>query len=297
MSAGPRAPIVLPQFTGPEFITVRSIRLALWQRAGTEPAIFFAHATGFHARCWDQIAARLPNRAFAVDIRGHGRSEKTAPPCHWPEFGKDTAALLEAAGIRGLIGVGHSMGAYALALAAARKPDAFSSLLLLDPVILPRAAYTGRASESHFARKRRNRWTGPTELYESYRERPPFRDWDPAVLRDYCDYGLLHAEDGNGFVLACPPEIEASIYEECTSAEADIYDQFPKVIAPVTLVRSARQLTTGVALDMGASPTAPDLATHFRRCRDVSTAYSHFIPMEAPEMVAAEIQNLIQKPV
>ena len=42
----------------------------------------------------------------------------------------------------------------------------------------------------------------------------------------------------------------------------------------------------GATMDMGASPTAPDLAKHFRLGRDVETPFSHFIPMEAPAFVA-----------
>jgi len=43
---------------------------------GRGPMLFFVHATGFHARVWDQIIARLPTaHSVALHQRGHGRSE------------------------------------------------------------------------------------------------------------------------------------------------------------------------------------------------------------------------------
>jgi len=72
--------------------------------------------------------------------------------------------------------------------------DAFAELILVDPVIMPPALYTGRPREAHYARKRRNDWRSPDEMFERFKDRPPFRDWDQAVLRDYCDYGLVPAE-------------------------------------------------------------------------------------------------------
>jgi pimeloyl-ACP methyl ester carboxylesterase len=45
--------------------------------------------------------------------------------------------------------------------------------------------------------------------------------------------------------------------------------------------------------DLAASPTAPDLASRFAHGREVVLPEaSHFIPMEEPEMVAAEIGKM-----
>ena len=45
-----------------------------WGQPGGQQ-VLLAHATGFHARCWDQIVAKLPAdwHIFALDMRGHGR--------------------------------------------------------------------------------------------------------------------------------------------------------------------------------------------------------------------------------
>jgi hypothetical protein len=53
--------------------------------------------------------------------------------------------------------------------------------------------------------------------------------------------------------------------------------------------------TPGV-FDLAASPTAIDLASKFTRGRDmVLPESSHYIPMERPDAVIAEIRRLLQE--
>jgi lipase len=272
-------------------IRVNDVELCVFEWEGEGRPIFLAHATGFHARCWDQVVAHLPGRhCYAVDMRGHGRSEKPAPPYNWLDFGRDVTALVQELGLQNAVGVGHSKGGHAVTYAAAHAPGAFGSLLLVDPVIMPKAAYKGFTPGEHFASRRRNEWASADEMYERFKDRAPFNSWQPAVLRDYCDYGVLPAPSGEGFVLACPPEIEAATY--LGSAGSDIYDEIARVDIPVRVLR-ARAREASVLSDMSGSPTTPDLASHFSRGEDVPLPeHTHFIPMEAPELVARHILEM-----
>src|SRR5258708_33699884 len=88
--------------TGPQFVRANDVDLALWERPGRDPAILFCHATGFHARCWDQIVARVPDRrCLAIDMRGHGRSSKPPLPYRWRRFGEDLSEVVRIIGLRG----------------------------------------------------------------------------------------------------------------------------------------------------------------------------------------------------
>jgi pimeloyl-ACP methyl ester carboxylesterase len=277
-------------------IAVNDVELCLFEWPGEGPPIVLVHATGFHARCWDQVVAHLPGRhVYAVDMRGHGRSSKPEPPYPWSLFGDDLAALAGALALRGATGVGHSMGGHSVVLAAANTPAAFANLLLVDPVITSKAAYaTARPnSDGHFSSRRRNEWASAGEMFERFKDRAPFNGWEPAVLRDYCEYGLVPAADGNGFVLACPPAIEAAIYAGASGTDA--YPAIESLQIPVRVLRARQRPEGGGAspADMGGSPTVPDLATHFRRAEDVFLPeYSHFIPMEAPAFVAGQILEI-----
>jgi len=181
------------------------------------------------------------------------------------------------------------MGGHAVTLAAALRPGTFSSLALVDPVIRSRGAYIGPWTEAHFVAKRRNRWASPQEMFERFQDRPPFAAWDRAVLRDYCKYGLL--PDGDAYVLACPPAIEAAIYENSPAPESDIYAEIDTIRIPVDVIRSVKPADPADV--MSRSPTAPELVSSFPRGRDFPVAqYSHFIPMESPEFVAERINEV-----
>jgi pimeloyl-ACP methyl ester carboxylesterase len=270
-------------------MAVNGLELAVWDWPGDGPPILFAHATGFHGRCWDAVIRRLPGRrAIAVELRGHGRSAKPEPPYRWRDFGEDVAEVARQLELRDAVGVGHSMGGHSIVIAAAQRPEAFSSLLLVDPVIFPQEVYgQPQRDDSSYIRKRRNEWSSPAEMIERFRGRPPFVHWDPDVLRDYCEFGLL--PDNGRFVLACPPAIEASIYAASNHADADPYDLLARIEQPVTVMRGGIPWNLE-KFDLAASPTAPDLASRFRRGRDLLLeGRSHYIPMEAPELVAGEL--------
>jgi lipase len=271
---------------GPVFYEVNGERLAVWERPGAGSPILFAHATGMHAHCWNQIVEQLPGRhCIALDMRGHGLSSKPEPPYYWSRFGADVAALAQQMGLRGIIGAGHSMGGHSITFAAILNPAIFSRLFLIDAVILPPHYYTGHSREVHFARRRRNRWHSPQEMFDRFAERPPFNLWDRAILRDYCDYGLLPAPDGDGYVLACPPDVEGSIYENSGQCDANLYGRIGEVEAEVTVVRSGRLMPLEGPMEMGSSPTAPDLASKFKHAADLEIKGSHFIPMESPALI------------
>ena len=272
-------------------IHANGVELALFDWPAAGPTVFFAHATGFHARCWDQVIERLPGlHCVAIDMRGHGRSEKPEPPYAWRNFATDVVEVGRALGLRDALAVGHSKGGYAITLAAAIDPALFGKLLLIDPVILPPSAYLAQREGEHFAARRRNRWASADEMYDRFAGRPPFNGWDPAVLRDYCEYGLLPAPAGDGFVLACPPEIEAATY--AASGGEAIYDQIANVRIPVRILR-ARGRMDPAQTDMSSSPTAPDLASHFANAEDVYLPeHTHFIPMEAPALIAQHVMEM-----
>jgi pimeloyl-ACP methyl ester carboxylesterase len=245
----------------------------------------FTHATGFHAHLWDQIIEQLPGReCFAIDSRGHGRSGTNFQSYDWRRFGEDTAAVAKELGLHGALGVGHSMGGYAMALAAAMEPAAFSSLLLVDPVILPPERYNGKPTDASFIARRKARWKSVEEMYERFRQRPPFSGFTPEVLHDYCEFGLL--PDGDEFRLACPPEIEAAIYPGLNHPDADISRELAMIQQPTVVMRSGT-LMTEEKFDLSASATDPNLASRIPNAQDVYLeGASHFIPMEYPALIA-----------
>lgn len=282
-------------------IRVNGVELAYfeWGSASTsgEPTLLFAHATGFHARCWDEVIRRLgPRHVIAMEHRGHGRSEKVRIT-HWKVLGEDLAAIVRALDLRNILGVGHSMGGHAMVDAAAACPDRFRRLILIDPVIAPPEAYEGLGGwalrdhdpSHHPTSKRKNRFSSPTAMIERFRDRVPYKVFHPAALRDYCEHGLLPAADGNGYVLACPPAIEASVYVTFRTNSA-VYTSIRALDIPVLILRAKEPPADRQVMDFSSSPTWPALVGEFLHGREIHYAgRTHFLPMEMPDEIAARV--------
>ncbi len=261
-----------------------------WGTSTGQP-VFLIHATGFHARCWDRVVERLPPGlgAIAPDTRGHGLSERTGPMTDWSLAAGDVCELIEHLDLQDAIGVGHSKGGHTLVQAAAAAPQRFARLLLVDPVMHPPELYdqirSGTNAKDHPVSRRRNSWITWEEMFEHFRGRYPFSLWRPEVLADYCRFGVVAKADGTGFELACPPEIEASIY--LGSASFDIYELAKTVDLPVTILRARSRTPGDSTMDFASSPTWASAAHAFPQGRDVYLPHlTHFIPMQDPELVA-----------
>lgn len=265
-----------------------------WGQAGAGPTLLLLHATGFHARCWDQVVGALPDgvHVIAPDLRGHGRSFRPVSIHDWSRIADDVIALVAGLCAKSVFAIGHSMGGFLAALTASQLPGRFSGLLLVDPVILPPEHYchadgaTVPDPSAHPVSRRRNVWDSAEQMIARFADREPYCDWKPEVLEDYCRYGLVPAEAG-GFELACPPHLEASAY--LGNADNDIYPRIGAIECRVTILR-ARNGERRSPMDFSVSPTWPELANRFRNGRDMQWPdLSHFIPMEAPERLAALI--------
>lgn len=262
-----------------------------WGTPGQGASVLLLHATGFHARLWDQVVAGLPagTHIIAPDHLGHGRSAKPESLSDWAVTSRALSPLVDAIG-RPVVGCGHSMGGHALTRLAADHPAVFRHLFLIDPVIMDPAFYAMAAEtpladpSEHPVSRRRNRWDGSEAMLAAFAERPPYAHWQPEVLADYCRFGLLPAAAGDGWELACPPRLEASVY--LGAVRTDPYIWLSRIIVPSTVIRARSDDRTG-HLDFSVSPTWPGLGARLGAVRDEQWAeHSHFIPMEAPQRLA-----------
>ena len=262
-----------------------------------EETVLLVHATGFHARCWNQIVNHLGRKhVIAIDMRGHGRSDNT-PPFDWLTFGVDLIDFVSALGLNNIVGVGHSMGGHAICQAAAKEQSRFYRLLLVDPVIMSPEAYSQHKSihtawlndtGEHPVARRKNFFADAELMFANFHGRSSFAVWREDVLRDYCEYGLVPDSEGDGYVLACPPEVEASIY--MGSSGTDIFAQISHIDLPVTVLRAKPRDPESETMDFTSSPTWEELANQFKIGTDVYLPeFTHFLPMQDPELVARYI--------
>lgn len=270
-----------------------------WGEEGS-PVVLLAHATGFHGRCWDAVVRSLGDgiRALAPDFRGHGHSSKHPPYDNLEEFGIDLAAFVEALNLDAVLAVGHSMGGHCTMQAIGRIPDRFREVLLIDPLIKEpktmrqaKPRFAAASVAEHPVARRRNDWVSPEEMFERFKDRHPFSLWQHDVLMDYCLHGLV--PEGDKFVLACPPMVEAAIY--MGTAGRDIRELIATFAHPTVVLRAREGDGGGKNLDFSQSQTWPGLADALTNGRDVSLPeLTHYIPMERPDLVAAQILEILQ---
>ncbi len=232
---------------------------ALGGGPGGAPGLLFGHANGLAAGSYEPWLRELARevRVFAFDARGHGGA-------HWPEgpldrvfhvdrFADDLALVAAAVAIRldgaPLHYAGHSLNAAAALLLATRpQPLPWASTTLFEPPIFP------PRSSPHYAEAvekqdllirrsaaRRSLWTGPEALRRVLQARGVFQHFRPDLLAAHCQATLRPLQEG-GYVLCCPPEVEAAIFAQHRAA--DTWRHLAQASAPIHLV--------------GSDPTLPD---------------------------------------
>ncbi|HEU5303365.1 MAG TPA: alpha/beta hydrolase [Gemmatimonadales bacterium] len=108
---------------------------------GAEPAsrlpAVFVHSLAGNASHW---AAQLEHlrrnhRAVALDLRGHGRSERPRDGDYTlTAMAGDVAAVVDSLGLDQFVLVGHSMGGGVALLYAGAHPERVAGLVLVDPI-------------------------------------------------------------------------------------------------------------------------------------------------------------------
>jgi pimeloyl-ACP methyl ester carboxylesterase len=115
---------------------------------GTGPTLLLVHGWGawhrYWRHLWPRVVARF--RCLAVDLPGHGWSERPAEAPYTVEWYADwLAALLEAKGSGPAVVVGHSMGGLVGLALAARHPERVRRLVAVNAPVTGKEALTPSA--------------------------------------------------------------------------------------------------------------------------------------------------------
>jgi pimeloyl-ACP methyl ester carboxylesterase len=270
------------------------VEIATLDFGGQGPLALLHHANGFCGAVWGPVAQALTDRfrVIAMDARGHGRSSKPEGPAAyaWDWFARDAIAVADAlrrehGAARLGLGLGHSFGGTTLLAASAERPELFERLVLVDPVVPPRMTPELESLRREHgiaiaegARRRRYVWPSRDAAREKWAGKELFASWDPRALDLYLAEGMLDRPDGQ-VELACPPEIEAAIFE--AHGSLDPMERAAQVVVP-TLILWARA---------GNFPYAhlESLASRMPRGELRLADAGHLVPMEKPELVVRDV--------
>jgi pimeloyl-ACP methyl ester carboxylesterase len=122
-------------------VPLREITMHVVEWPGQDPAILYVHGSGMHAlrfTAWGELLSPEV-RTLAVDLRGHGYSDKPPSGYGVDDHVSDLLELIAALGLVRPIMLGHSLGGSIATFVAEAAGDAVGGLVLLDAVVGDRA--------------------------------------------------------------------------------------------------------------------------------------------------------------
>lgn len=195
---------------------------------------------------------------------------------------------------RSLVTVGHSFGGCSSVLAALNFPALFSSMILVDPVIISHGSYSsGLIMLKMAALTRRERWPSHEEALRSFKASPFFRAWHPDTLQLYVKYGLCKDSQG-GVKLKMSSLHEALVFADRIGAN-EAWELLEKLDERIEL----RWIVPGKPEDKGLLGEEATRVRVWRRPANSSNVVipsaGHLIPHESPEELAQEISAFLEK--
>jgi len=267
-----------------------------WKSHEGAPTIVFAHANGFNANTYRSILSPLAERfrILALDLRGHGMTQLPTHPsmvAGWTVYRDDLLRFLHGVGGDRVLLAGHSLGATSMLMTAAARPRSVRAIVLAEPVI-PTNALVMRAVIARFlsredsmlplvapAKRRRASFATQEDALSAFRGRGGFKTWPrDDLIVDYIQGGTV--SKGGGILLACAPSWEAANFTVYPFGLAKLGRH---VDVPLTVLHADRE--SSVPTKMLDQLARAHGNAHVVRVEGTT----HFLPMEKPDVVRAEI--------
>jgi len=124
-----------------ELVPLRDITMHVLEWPGEEPAILAVHGSAGHAYWFSSLGEKLTPevRIIAVDLRGHGFSDKPPSGYAVDDHVEDLLQAIAALALSTPILLGHSLGGSIATFVAEAAGDDIGGLVLLDAVVGDRA--------------------------------------------------------------------------------------------------------------------------------------------------------------
>lgn len=241
-----------------------------------EPAIVLIHGWAGNANYWSaQIEALKPKyTVVAVNLAGHGASERNRTDWSMGNYGEDVATVVRQLKNRQIVLVGHSMGA-AVALEASRRiGDRVIGIIAVDSL--------------------KSIGLPPMRPQEINRQLAPFRDHFIEATRDYVINAMFEKGANPAFVQKVaydmsrePPQIGIPSMQSLLAM--DFATLLPDIHVPVLAINSDLGPTDEVRIRKYLPGFKAAVLDHT----------GHFLMMEVPErfnpVLLQDIDALVQK--
>lgn len=251
--------------------------------------LHFAHANGFPGGSYNRFLDHFRSGYDVIAIDRLGHNPQFPVNNNWSNLADELIEFLERRAGSPVTGVGHSLGSLVTFIAAYKRPDLFSSVIMLDPPfvtgawgalfrILKLTGIADRITPAEQSGGRRTVWRDMREAEEYFHSKKLFRAFDPQSLKDYMKYGIKPCE--SGLCLS---------YDVAT--EVKIFQTMPDNIGSYR-----RSLGLPGALIYGETSNAVHLRTlrRFTAKHGFSLCTSpggHLFPLEKPDEAASVVKR------
>ncbi|TXD96852.1 alpha/beta hydrolase [Psychrobacter frigidicola] len=263
----------------------------------TRPAAHFYGGNGFTVGSYtpflEALAAGFTLSSLAM--RGYWYDKPTSRRLTRQQDADMLIEFLEKTQDAPIVAIGHSQGATATAIAAAKRPDLFSQLYLIEPVtftkaqtllydLMPRAIKLSREPFKSTLSKQAI-WPSVQAFYEHLRTQRAYRRISDEHMQLFASSSLTQQADGS-YILTFAPEQELANY----FGTPFIDDALKQLTCPYTLI-------TGKPTLFISDKVRENWQTFIPAEQIISLPdYGHLLPMEAPKQCADIIlENFLSK--
>lgn len=253
----------------------------------TRPQAHFYAGNGFTAGAYTPLLKALATgfNPTSLAMRGYWYDKPQSRRLTRAQDADMLIEFLEKTQDAPIIGIGHSQGATATAIAAAKRPDLFSQLYLIEPVtftkaqtllydLLPRTIKLTREPFKSTLTKQ-TIWRSVQTYYKHLRALRAYRRISDEHLQVFAEQSLIAQDDG-GYTLIFAPEQELANYFGTPYIDAAL----KQLSCPYTLI-------TGKPTLFISDKVHKHWQTFIPAERIVSLPdYGHLLPMEAPKQCA-----------
>ena len=273
------------------------MKLFEFNPSSTKPLIHLAHANGFLPKTYQESLKPLLNDYKIISFYPRSLWGDTDPKWlkHWSQMADDLIASLDGIKVKGIIGIGHSLGGVLTLYAAVKRPDLFSKVILIDPTMLPPKllwqirlmkliGLDARSALIKGALRRKRNWDSAKAAYEYFRGRQLFKNWSDAVVKAYVESITEPALDGS-IRLSYPPEWEARIYK---TIPTDVWKSAKLIQQPTLVIRGETSNTFTEDSEKAFRKANPRVSF------EVVLGAGHLVPQERPNEIGRFIRDFLQ---
>jgi pimeloyl-ACP methyl ester carboxylesterase len=234
-----------------------------------DQALVFVHGWTCNADFWRGQTSAFPNlRVIAIDLPGHGRSDKPHTDYTMTYFARSIEAVMRDAGVKRAVLVGHSMGTPVVRQFYRLYPDKTLGLVIVDGalrLLMPPAQMQAFAAQLQASYK-----TASAQMVEGMLT--PVKDQSlkseiRAAMLSTPDYVAISAMNG--------------------MADQKVYEQDPIKIPVLAIMAKSPFWTADTETFMRS--LAPDLEFHMWE------GVSHFLMLERPQEFDRTLQDFLAK--